>query len=44
VAAIKEYNELYRNKNEITGAVNNSLITNMTASEVFKTQCMTHVA
>jgi len=38
-AAIKEYNELYRNMNKITDTVNNSLITPMTASEVTKTQC-----
>jgi hypothetical protein len=38
VAAIKECNELYQNMKKITDAVNNSLITTMTASEVFKTQ------
>lgn len=38
----KEDNELYRNVNKITDAVNNSLITTMTASEVFKTQCMAY--
>jgi hypothetical protein len=32
VAAIKEYNELYRNTNKITGAENNSISTHMTAS------------
>jgi len=37
VAAIIEYNELYRNTNEITGVVNNSLIIPMAASDVIKT-------
>jgi len=44
VAAIKEYNELYRNMNKITDVVNNSLITTMTASEVIKTDCYTCVS
>jgi len=43
VATTKEYYELYRNKNKITDAVNNSLITTMTELEVIKTQCMAYL-
>jgi len=38
VAAIKEYNELYRNMNKITDVVNNRLSTTMTTSEIIKTE------
>jgi hypothetical protein len=37
VLSIKEYNELYWNKNKTTNTVNNSLITTMTTPKVFKT-------
>lgn len=36
-AAIKQYNGLYRDKYKITDAVNNSLITTRTTSQVIKT-------